>query len=56
MRGDLETIPGISDIQTDINTNIATFRLANSDVDLRAKLDEFAQDNEHVRGWSFIDQ
>ena len=55
MRGDLETIKGISDIKTDIKTTIATFKLKNKDIDLKKTLDEFAKDNEHIRGWSFIE-
>ena len=57
MRSDLEKLPGISDIKTDVPTNIATFKLAatGEEVDLKAKLDEFAKTNEHMADWSFIE-
>lgn len=56
MRGDLEKLPGIKDITTDIKTNIATFKLPkDAKVDLKAKLTEFAKTNQHMKDWSFID-
>ena len=56
MRGDLEKLPGIKDIQTDIKATVATFKLPkDSKVDLKAKLTEFAKTNKHMKDWSFID-
>lgn len=56
MRGDLEKIPGIKDIKTDIKATEASFKLPkDSKVDLKAKLTEFAKTNKHMKGWSFID-
>ena len=55
MRSDLQTVPGLTSLTTDVPTRTATFQLDNKDLDLKAKLDEFAKDNEHIRGWSLIE-
>ncbi len=59
MRSDLEKLPGVADIKTDIENTTATFKLAmndqNKDMDLKAKLDEFAKTNEHMKDWSFLE-
>ena len=55
MRGDLEKIPGIKDITTDITTNIATFKAPTPQPELKTKLDEFAKTNEHMKGWTFAE-
>ena len=51
MRSDLANVEGISDIHTDIKTQSCQFKLANKDLDLKAKLDELAQSNEHIKGF-----
>ncbi len=59
MRGDLKKIEGISEIKTDIKTTTASFKLDNPELDdeaLKAKLDEFAETNEHMKDWSFIEE
>jgi hypothetical protein len=53
----LEKIQGISDIQTDFKATVASFKLPkDSKVNLKAKLDEFAKTNKHMKGWSFMDE
>ena len=54
MRSDLANVEGISDIQTDIKKRSCQFKLANKDLDLKAKLDELAQSNEHIKGFEII--
>ena len=55
MRSDLEKLDGIKDITTDFKTNVATFKIATPQADLKKKLDEFAKKNEHMKGWTFMD-
>ena len=56
MRSYLEKLPAVKDITTDFKTNIATFKLPkDSKVELKAKLDEFAKTNKHMKDWTFID-
>jgi hypothetical protein len=55
VRSDLEKLQGIKDITTDFKTNIATFKIAMPQGDLKKKLDEFAKKNEHMKDWSFMD-
>ena len=49
MRSDLAQIKGVSDIQTDTKKKTCTFKLANKDLDLKAKLTELAQSNDHLK-------
>jgi hypothetical protein len=55
VRSDLEKLNGIKDITTDFKTNVATFKIAMPQADLKKKLDEFARKNEHMKDWSFMD-
>ena len=56
MRSDLKKLESVSDITTDPKTYIATFKLPkDSKLDLTAKLTEFAKTNEHVKGWTYLD-
>jgi len=55
VRSDLEKLQGIKDITTDFKTNIATFKIAMPQADLKKKLDGFAKTNEHMKDWSFMD-
>jgi len=55
VRSDLEKLTGIKDITTDFKTNVATFKIAMPQADLKKKLDEFAKKNEHMKDWSFMD-
>ena len=59
MRGDLEKLPGVSDIKTDHKATTASFKIADEKLAdqkaLKAKLDEFAKTNKHMKDWSFID-
>ncbi len=52
MRSALTKIDGVSDIETDIPSRICTFKLANNDLDIEAKLDELGESNTHIAGWS----
>ena len=49
-------VEGVSDIETDIVKNLCTFKLKNKDLDLKAKLDEFAKTNTHIAGWSKVEK
>ena len=56
MRSDLKKVESVSDITTDPKTHIATFKLPkDSKLDLTAKLTEFAKTNEHMKGWTYLD-
>ena len=60
MRSDLETVPGLTNLTTDVPGRMATFNWDKKEADpelkeLKAKLEEFAKDNEHVRGWSVME-
>lgn len=46
-------MPEISDIKTDVATQTATLHVAKTldDAALKAKLDEFAKDNEHIANY-----
>jgi len=55
VRSDLEKLKEIKDITTDFKTNIATFKIAMPQADLKKKLDGFAKTNEHMKDWSFMD-
>ena len=54
MRSDLQKIEGISDIETNIQTRVCKFKLANVQLDLKAKLGELAKTNSHIQGWSIV--
>jgi hypothetical protein len=56
VRSDLANVEGVSGIKTDIKTQICQFKLANKDLDLKAKLDELAQGNEHIKGFEIVTQ
>ena len=52
MRGALEKVDGITDIECDTKTTTCTFK-AKKDLDVDAKLDEIVESgNKHVKGWS----
>ena len=48
-------MPGVSNIETDIETHVCKFYLADKKLDVKAKLDEFAKTNDHIAGWSFAE-
>ena len=48
-------VPGVSNIETDIESNICKFYVADEKLDVKAKLDELAKDNSHIEGWSFAE-
>lgn len=54
MRSDLANVEGVSDIQTDIKKQSCRFKLSNKDLDLKAKLEELAQTNEHLKGFEIV--
>lgn len=56
MRSELANVEGISKIQTDIKKKSCQFWLANKDLDLKAKLTELAQGNEHIKGFEIVSQ
>ena len=55
MRSDLEKLKGIQDITTDYMKNVATFKIAIPQADLKKRLDEVAKKNEHMKGWTFME-
>ena len=55
MRSELAALDGISDIRTDLKTKSCTFKLANKELDLKAKLNELAQVNEHLQRFKIIE-
>jgi len=55
VRSDLKKIKGISGIRTDIPNRTCQFRLSDTEIDLAAKLNEFARTNSHLAGWSRIE-
>ena len=52
MRGALQKIDGVTDIQTDPAKRICSFRVTNPDVDYKAKLAELAQTNTHLADYT----
>ncbi len=55
MRSELATLEGISDIRMDLKTKICTFKLDRKELDLKAKLNELAQGNEHLQRFKIIE-
>lgn len=45
---------GVSDIQTDTDAKLCTFKLADPKVDIKAKLAEFAKTNTHIAGFEVV--
>ena len=57
MRSDLANVEGVSEIHTDIKTQSCQFKLANKDLDLKAKLDDFVtQGNDHLKNFEIVTQ
>jgi copper chaperone CopZ len=52
VRGDLEKIDGVTDIETDISGRSCSFKVTDPDVDYNSKLAEFAKSNEHLAEYS----
>jgi hypothetical protein len=55
VRSDLQKLPGITDITTDIEKTQATFKIGMEHEALKAKLEEYGKTNEHMKGWSFME-
>jgi hypothetical protein len=51
----LEKVPGVSNIETDIESATCRFYMVKGEVDLEAKLNELAEGNDHIEGWSFAE-
>ena len=51
MRGDLNKIDGVVDIETDTANRICVFKVTEPDVDYQSKLAEFAETNKHLAGY-----
>lgn len=56
MRSDLANVEGISHIKTDLKKQTCVFQMANKELDLKARLDELAQSNEHLKGFEIVNQ
>lgn len=52
MRSALTKVEGITDLQTDVPSRMATFKVTDENLDVKAKLDEFSETNSHIRGFS----
>jgi len=48
-------VPGVSNIETDVPSNICKFYVADEKLDVKAKLEELAKTNSHIEGWSFAE-
>ena len=55
MRSDLAHVDGVSTIRTDLRNKTCQFQLANKDLDLKTKLEELAQSNEHLKGFTILE-
>lgn len=56
MRGALEGLDGVTDITTDIPARSCTFNWSNETVDLTAELDKISETNQHVAGYSMVNE
>jgi hypothetical protein len=56
VRSDLANVEGVSNIKTNLKTHTCQFQLANKDLDLKSKLEELAQSNEHMKGFEIVTQ
>lgn len=56
VRSDLANVEGVSDVETDLKKQSCQFKLANKDLDLKAKLEELAQSNESIKGFEIVSQ
>lgn len=54
MRSDLANLDGVSDVKTNLKTQTCQFLLANKDLDLKSKLEELAQGNDHLKGFEIV--
>ena len=54
MRSELAGVEGVSGIETNLRTKVCKFKIANKDLDLKAKLDELAQSNEHLKYFEIL--
>ena len=53
MRSDLAKVPEVKEVRTDLETKTAQILLKDKDFDIKAKLDELAESNDHLENWSF---
>ena len=54
VRTELTQIEGVSAVETDVKANTCKFKLTDKDLDLQAKLDELAADNESLKGFKVV--
>ena len=54
VRTDLAKIEGVSAVETDVKANTCQFKIVGKDLDLQAKLDELAADNESLKGFKVV--
>lgn len=54
MRGDLVKIDGITDIKTDPENQVCTFVVTNPSLDYKARLEEFAKTNTHLKDFTVM--
>lgn len=56
MRSDLAKVPEVKEVRTDVDSQTCQILLKVKDFDIKAKLDELAQTNDHILGWSFLER
>jgi copper chaperone CopZ len=54
VRTDLAKLDGVSDVETDVSGKSCTFKLGDQELDLEAKLQELAADNESLKGFKVV--
>jgi hypothetical protein len=54
VRSALQKIEGVSDIETNVAARSCKFKLSNPELDLVAKLNEFAKTNSHIAGYTIV--
>ena len=54
VRGALQKIDGVADIQTDVEGRKCSFKLSDPDASYKDQLAEMAKTNEHLTGYSIL--
>ncbi len=54
IRNDLAKLDGVSDVETDVSGKSCKFKLGDKELDLEAKLEELAADNESLKGFKIV--
>ena len=49
-------LDGITDVETDIGERVCSFKVDHGAIDLTAKLNDLSKTNDHIAGWSLLEQ